>query len=236
LHCIAPGGALTKTGKWKPSKKGYLFPVKVVSKIFRGIYVSRLRALYNEKKLKFPGKQNKKQIKYDFDGLLNKLMKKDWVVYSKEPFAGPEKLLDYLGRYTHKIAISNNRILACDTDSVTFKWRDYSDNNKEKIMKLHPYEFIRRFLLHVVPTGFIRIRSFGFLASACKKKNIEIIRKELSYCPKKTKEKSKKIDVKLIMKELTGVDITLCPKCKKGTLCCIETIPSKFGRMKIDTS
>ena len=221
LHCIVPGGALVEGDKWRPSKKGYLFPVKVMSKIFRGIYVSKLRVLYNANKLKVPDEQN-------VDQLLDNLMKKDWVVYSKKPFAGPEKLLDYLGRYTHKIAISNNRILGCDQNTVTFKWRDYSDNGKVKIMKLHPDEFIRRFLQHVVPTRFMRIRFFGFLSNACKTRNIEKIRRDLSYTQPVDDEEKRKKNIQDIMLILTGTDISLCPSCKKGHLHRIETLPGKI--------
>lgn len=225
LHCIVPGGAITKRGKWKPSKKGYLFPVKVVSKIFRGIYVSKLRALYKDNQLKLPDAKS-------FNKLLDSLMEKDWVVYTKEPFAGSEKLLDYLGRYTHKIAISNNRILDCDENFVTFKWRDYSDNSKEKIMKLQPDEFIRRFLHHVVPTRFMRIRSFGFLANASKTKNIKAIREKLSYIQQ---DKNKK-DAKAIILELVGIDISVCPTCKKGQLRRVGTLQTKFANTIYDTS
>ncbi len=237
LHCIVPGGALVygyndnNDHKWKPSKKGYLFPVKVVSKVFRGIYVSGLRKLYKDKKLKHPDKQS-------FDKQLDDLMKKDWVVYAKEPFAGPKKLLDYLGRYTHKIAISNNRILGCDKNTVTFKWRDYADNNEVKIMNLHPDEFVRRFLHHVVPKGFMRIRYFGFLGNACKAKNIEGIRKELSYMQqvKDKKEDEDENDIKTIMFRLTSIDISICPTCKKGHLHIIQKLPPKFSNTIFDTS
>lgn len=227
LHCIVPGGALIDECQWKPSKKGYLFPVKVISRVFRGIYVSHFRALYESGKLKQPNTQS---IKH----LLDDLMKKDWVVYAKEPFAGPEKLLDYLGRYTHKIAISNHRLVACDENSVTFKWRDYSDHNQAKVMSLSPNEFIRRFLQHVVPKGFMRIRFFGFLANTCKTQNIEAIRKNLSYTPAKKQAEAK--DVQTIMLELTGVDISLCPFCKKGHLHRIEKLPSKLSNTLWDTS
>jgi hypothetical protein len=217
LHCIVPGGALVNGRQWKSSKKGYLFPVKVISKIFRGIYVSHFRALYKSGQMKRPNTQS-------VDNLLDGLMQKDWVVYAKEPFAGPEKLLDYLGRYTHKIAISNHRLLTCDENSVTFKWRDYSDHNQVKVMQLSSNEFIRRFLQHVVPTGFMRIRSFGFLANACKAKNIEAIRKKLSYTPEVKQTETK--DIQAIMLELTGMDISLCPFCKKGYLRTIGTLPN----------
>lgn len=226
LHCIVPGGALDKSKEhWNKSKNGYLFPVKVMGKMFRGIFISKMRTLIDNKELTFPDAQNT-------DRLLDALMEKSWVVYSKKPFAGPEKLLDYLGRYTHKIAISNYRILSCDDKIVRFKWRDYSDDNKEKVMELAPDEFIRRILSHVVPTGFMRIRTFGFLANACKTKNIEIIRDLLSYNPDPPKSK----DTETLMLETTGVDITLCPHCKIGKLHKIQTLQSKIGKGLNDTS
>ena len=160
-------------------------------------------------------------------------MEKPWVVYAKEPFAGPEKLLDYLGRYVNKIVISNCRILSCSEKSVRFKWRDYSDGNKVKIMELKPEEFIRRFLSHVVPEGFMRIRFFGFLANAYKNKNVTMIRKLLSYNP--IEEKQKK-DIRTLMLELTGSDITLCPKCQKGHFYKIQIIPNGLVKINPDTS
>lgn len=229
VHCIVPGGALTSEGKWNHSRKKYLFPVKVMSAIFRGIYISKLREAFKNQKLTMPPPQNSN----DFDTLLNVVMKKNWIVYIKEPFAGPEKLLNYLGRYTHKIAISNYRILACDNEFVTFKWRDYSDNNKIKVMQLKPNEFIRRFLSHVVPNRFMRIRSYGFLANACKNKKITVIQKQLSHQPKK---RGKKKDTREIMLKLTGNDILICPFCKQGRLMRIEDIPKKFGKTVFDTS
>jgi hypothetical protein len=235
IHCIVPGGALVDGEKWKSSKSNYLFPVKVMSKIFRGVFISGLRILWEKNQLKIPNDPDLKtslNIEKNFDALLDGLMEKSWVVYSKEPFAGPEKLLDYLGRYVNKIAISNNRILSCDAESVKFKWRDYSDDNKIKIMDLKPEEFIRRFLSHVVPTGFMRIRFFGFLANACKNKNIATIRKSLSYEP--NEEKPKK-DIRSLMLDLTGTDITLCPECKKGHFYTIQTMPNKLIKTN-DTS
>ena len=236
IHCIVPGGALVNGEKWRSSKSNYLFPVKVMSKIFRGIFISGLRTLYEENKLKIPNTSNLKislSIRKNFESLLRGLMEKPWVVYAKEPFAGPKKLLDYLGRYVNKVAISNCRILSCDANSVRFKWRDYSDGNKIKIMELKPEEFIRRFLSHVVPTGFMRVRFFGFLANACKSKNVTTIRKSLSYEP--TEEKQKK-DIRSLMLELTGNDITVCPKCKKGHFYKIQTMPNRLTKINPDTS
>lgn len=231
VHCIVPGGALVGGTKWLSSKPDYLFPVKAMSEVFKGIFISGLRELYDQGKLKIPSDADLTTsliIRKNFETLLCNLMKKKWVVYSKHPFAGPKKLLDYLGRYVNKIAISNYRILDYDEKSVKFKWRDYSDNNTVKIMTLKPEEFIRRFLMHVVPTGFMRIRFFGFLANACKKKNIATIRKLFSYAP--TKEKQKK-DMRLLMLELTGNDITFCSKCKTGHLYTIQKMPSKLVKL-----
>lgn len=235
VHCIVPGGVRKPSGKWKGAKK-YLFPVKVLSTLFRGLYISKLRAAYENKQLKMPDALTKQLHAPDFDRLLDVLMKKSWVVYAKKPFAGPEKLLNYLGRYTHKIAISNYRILACDEKSVTFKWRDYADDNKEKIMRLHPHEFIRRFLSHVVPRGFMRIRGFGFLANACKAKKVRAIQKQLEYQSMPKKEKRNTV---VLMLELTGTDITRCSSCKAGRMRKISDIPStlkKFNSVVNDTS
>lgn len=232
LHCIVPGGALQLNGKWRFATN-YLFPVKVLSKLFRGIFVSKLREYYEKAQLTLPDQLTEKLLSHHFQPLLDVIMKKDWVVYAKPPFASPEKLMDYLGRYTHKIAISNYRILACDEEWVTFKWRDYSDDNKEKIMRLKPQEFIRRFLSHVVPDGFMRIRCFGFLANAVKAKKIQIIQKQLKYQPKKSVEKK---DSATLMLELTGKDILLCPICKQGRLKRMGKILSKFSNTLFDTS
>ena len=232
VHCIIPGGALTFNGKWKHAKK-YLFPVKVLSKLFRGIFVSQLRRLYEQKALKLPEQLTEKLSQNQFDRLLDTLMEKDWVVYAKPPFGSPEKLLSYLGRYTHKMVISNHRILACDEKSVTFKWRDYADGNKVKIMRLKPEEFIRRILSHVVPKGFMRIRSFGFLANAVKAKKIKVIQRQLKYQPPKKAEKE---DTATLMFKLTGKDITLCPKCKQGKRQRVAMLLPKFNRTLFDTS
>jgi hypothetical protein len=231
-HCIVPGGALKINGKWV-SAKNYLFPVKVLSKLFRGTFVSKLRSLYQRNQLTLPDQLTQTLSKNNFNGLLDLLMEKNWVVYAKPPFASPENLLNYLGRYTHKIAISNHRIVAVDKQFVTFKWRDYADGSKEKIMKLKPEEFIRLFLSHVVPEGFMRIRSFGFLANACKAKKLQIIRKQLNCKPAKAIEKK---DTARLMFELTGKDITLCPICKQGKLNRISEIPSQLKDIIFDTS
>lgn len=233
VHCIVPGGALSPHEKWNPSRKNYLFPVKVMSRLFRGIYLSELKELHESNKLIFPNQLNSERTDGTFTQLMEDLRKNDWIVYAKEPFAGPKSLLNYLGRYTHKIAISNYRILSCDMNEVKFKWRDYSDNNKMKIMSLKPSEFIRRFLSHVLPGGFMRIRSYGFLGSASKRKKIKQIQELLNYQPP-IKDKTETAVER--MYSLTGEDITICPFCKKGKLERIGEFPRDFGVLFWDTS
>lgn len=228
IHCIIPGGAFTKDGVWKPAKKKYLFPVKVMSKLFKGIYISKLKELLKSGTLCIPDGQN-------IDDILGIINKKNWVVYCKPPFSGPEKLLSYLGRYVNKIAISNDRIVSFDDKSVTFKYRDYADNNKMKLMTLKADEFIKRVMNHILPPKFMRIRSFGFLSNAAKKKSLEIIRTQLKCKIKKPKKKKKK-DKKEIITEILGYDVSVCKKCKKGTLVVVGHIAPQLKTNGYDTS
>jgi hypothetical protein len=221
LHCIVPGGALKNDEQWISSKPGFLFPVKVMSRIFRGTFVHLIREALQDKKLQLPATSAQKT----FDQLLNGLMQKEWVVYAKEPFNGAQGGIDYLSRYVYKIAISNNRIVSSNDGKVTFTWRDYSDDNKNKTMILDAHEFIRRFLTHVLPNAFMRIRSFGFLANSCKAKKIARILKILTNTEINKSENNKETAAELMLR-ITGVDITLCPICKTGRLQIIQNIIS----------
>lgn len=229
LHCIIPGGALADK-KWVSCKPGFLFPVKVMSKIFRGTFVSLLRQAYQNNELKMQGVIADLANPKIFTNLLDQLMEKDWCVYSKKPFNGAKGAVDYLAKYVYKTAISNNRILSCDDGKVSFNWRDYSDHNKIKTMAVTADEFIRRFLAHILPDGFIRLRSFGFLANSCKAKNIpqilSLLNQKAESIPARKKESADEL-----MLRLTGVDINLCPKCKIGRLQTIKTIPN-FKQLK----
>src|SRR3990167_922793 len=225
LHCMIPGGALRDIdGKkqWKSSKPNYLFSVKVMARFIGKVFLRLLQEAYHNKKIIFGGSITELEQPTKFKQFLALLYKKSWNVYAKEPFNGAEGGLDYLARYVSKTAISNERIISHDNQQVTFKWRDYADKSKEKIMALDAHEFIRRYLQHVLPKGFMRIRSFGFLANPCKAKNIELIRSQLvihENAPKQDKKDKEPID-ELIMR-LTGIDINLCQNCKIGHL---ETI------------
>ena len=164
LHCIVPGGGLSiDNSKWIKSKKKFFIPVKVLSRKFRGKYLFYLNELYKNNKLKFPKSISEFQFNELFNKFKDSLYKKEWIVYSKAPFSSAEYVLHYLGRYTHRVAISDNRIIKVDKVKVVFKWRDYKDKNKEKIMSLKPKEFIRRFSMHILPDRFVKIRHYGIL-------------------------------------------------------------------------
>ncbi len=150
-------------------------------------------------------------------------MKQDFVVYAKEPFAGPEQVIKYIGNYTHRIAISNHRIIKVADGEVSFKWRDYAHGNKIKTMKIKADEFIRRFMTHVLPPGFMRIRHFGFLANACRKKKIERIYSTCEMTKPETQESP--VPILELIHKITGIDITQCQKCYKGTLNITRIIP-----------
>jgi hypothetical protein len=165
LHCIVPQGGLDKD-KWKnPRYKNFLYPVQVVSSLFRGKFLNYLKEAYKNNNLKFEGESEQIRDRQKFGTLLNNLYTKDWVVFCKEPFSGPEEVIEYMGRYTHRIAISNHRIKEIDGGYVAFTYKDYKDGSKQKMLKLEAVEFIRRFCLHVLPCGFIKIRHYGLLSN-----------------------------------------------------------------------
>lgn len=225
LHCIISAGALSSDGgKWISSPyKDFLFPVKALSRVFRGKFLDYLKMAYTKGKLTFAGKSTEFESKEGFKALIDNLYKEDWVVYSKRPFAGPETVLDYLGRYTFRIAISNNRIKCVKDGKVTFTYRDRRDSDRKKEATLEVNEFIRRFLLHVLPGSFTRIRHFGFVSNRNRKENIACLKKLLGV-PGKTCESPEK-SLEELMLELTGKDILKCPHCKIGIMTLHHLIP-----------
>jgi predicted Zn-ribbon and HTH transcriptional regulator len=215
LHCVVPAGALSgDQRKWISANGRFLFPVKALSKVFRGKFTSYLGNAFAKGDIVLPENQSDLADYVRFRNFMDTVRQKDWIVYCKRPFAGPEQVLQYIGRYTHRVAISNNRIIAVQNGTVTFTYRDRRNGDTAKMMTMKADEFIRRFLLHVLPDGFVRIRHFGFLANRCKKDNIRQIRELLGDSEIIT-EKTKK-DTHELMLELTGIDITLCPCCKTG--------------------
>lgn len=211
VHCVIAGGAIAEDGsKWLPAGKNFLFSVRALSKVFRAKYLEKLQQLLDKNELDLPPRLSKLTTSDGRRRWMRLVRRKAWVVYSKAPFAGPRKLLDYLGRYTHRVAISNHRLLSCDDGQVRFTYRDRSDGDRRKIASLPGEEFIRRFLLHVLPPGFMRIRHYGFLANRAKKTCLAQCREQLGApAPEPVEAKT----VADWIRDLTGTDITRCPHC-----------------------
>lgn len=217
LHCLVAGGALScDGGRFVRTKDGYLFPVRALSRVFRGKFIASIKKMFADGDLILPGKIVYLQTSQEFSTLISQLWQKDWVVYSKAPFNGPEKVLDYLGRYTHRVAIANHRIVKAEDGLVTFRYRDRADGDKCKQLTLGANEFIRRFLLHVLPDSFVRIRHYGFLANRCKKQFLPRCRELLGFCPDPPEVPSETTQEKML--RLTGMDVTQCPCCKVGRM------------------
>jgi hypothetical protein len=232
LHCIIPAGALSYDRKrWIGARRKYLFRVQSLAKEFQRRYLTKLDKMYRKNILSFHGRAEKYKDERQFSTLLASLWGKQWITYAKQPFGGPEQVLEYLGRYTHRVAITNNRIIAIDNATVRFRYRDRSDNNKQKELAISAHEFIRRFLMHVLPRGFTKIRYYGFLAHGNKKTCIALIRDLLGAT---TAHVNKLVEsVQEMMLRLTGVDICCCPQCGKGKLVYLEPIA---GSVYDDTS
>ena len=166
LHCVVPGGALAQDGcRWLSAKKGFLFPVRALTRVFRGKYLAGLQQAFNRGALRSAGSVAGLAEPAAFQAFCATLRTQDWVVYAKPPFAGPAQVLEYLGRYTHRVALSNDRLVRVADGQVRFRWKDYARGNRVKTMTLPAEEFLRRFLLRVLPGGFVRIRHFGFLGN-----------------------------------------------------------------------
>jgi len=216
IHTVVLAGGLTKTNEWRNSGKKFFIPIKVLAKKFRGKYLYHLKRCYRENCLSFYGDARQYQDKVLFQKLLDLCYEKDWYTYAKEPFSGPLAVLKYLGRYTHRIAISNRRIVSVNNNTVTIAVKDYKNKSQKKTVTLTGLEFVRRFLMHILPKGFVKIRHYGILANRNKKT-------KLSRCRMLTnssvyKPKFEGLTTVEIISLLVGRDVTLCPACKKGRL------------------
>jgi len=222
LHCLIPGGVLKTDGSWQSTKHAYLFNVEALSQAFRGKFLDYMTKAYQDGKLKFPGISSPFEKPERFKQLKESLYSKKWVVYIQKPIKRPEYVLEYLGRYTHRVAISNHRIVSVRDGMVTFKYKN-RDTKRTMSCTITAVEFIRRFLLHTLSKGFVRIRHFGFLSNRHKTDNIEKIRKFLGRSAEG--DKIIKQSIEEMMFKLTGIDITLCPCCKKGKMRVVFEIP-----------
>jgi len=216
LHLVVPAGGITQNNRWKPSKGdgSFLFPVDQLSSVFRAKMVEALRSYVSTEKIKTVA------------GLFNALFEKKWVVYAKPPFAGPKQVLSYLGRYTHRVAISNNRILQVVDKQVTFSWRDYHKDYRQIITTTNGTEFLKRFSLHILPPGFTRIRHYGFLSSAAKTKTLKALREYFCLSPESDHTK---ISWQTIASERMGIEAQCCKKCGH-MMQVIRIIPDNFHR------
>ena len=218
VHCLIPGGVLAfDRQQWLPAHPRYLFPVRALSKVFRAKFLDGLHQLFDGQRLVFPPSVQAVAPlaqPQTFGALCAQLRRLDWVVYSKAPFAGPEKLLDYLGRYTHRVAINNSRLLSCDDGQICFHYRDRADADLRKIASLPADEFLHRFLCHVLPAGFQRIRHYGLLANRGKQENLNRCRQVLNAAPPEAAQMKTTAEWLVL---LFGIDITRCPQCG-GTL------------------
>jgi Putative transposase/Transposase zinc-binding domain len=223
LHCLVPAGAISlDQNRWIVTRKNFLFPNKALSRVFRGKFLDLLGQAHRSGKIA-PLYKN-----------INVPHHKDWVVYAKKPFGSPQTVLDYLGRYTHRVALSNDRILAIDRGQVTLSYRDRKDGDQKKSLTLDAQEFVRRFLLHVLPDGFMRIRHFGFLANRSKKQALARCRQlldldpALPLCPAQS--------AKDLLLKITGVDLSRCPCCHKGTMTVVGDLPAMRNMPLWDSS
>ena len=211
LHTIVLGGGLDKDNRWRDRGKKFFLPVKVMSAVFRRNYLEELKLLHDEGRLRYSGTATRFRNSYDFKELLDFLYGKEWVVYTKETFAGAQEVFSYLGKYTHRIAISNRRMVSMDEENVTFSVKDYKDGGRYKPKKISGEAFLIRFLRHVLPSGFTRIRYYGILACRCKQKNMTLCRNLLG-CQKYLSQLRGKTTAEKI-KILYGKDISRCSKC-----------------------
>ena len=226
LHCVVPGGGLSPDGShWIACRPGFFLPVAVLSRLFRRLFLESLQRAFNAGQLCFFSSLERLHDPVAFRRYLGSARRVNWMVYAKPPFAGAEQVLEYVGRYTHRVAIANNRIADIEDGKVRFRWKDYRNENRQKVMMLDAGEFIRRFLVHVLPEGFQRIRYYGFMGNRYRKQKLarcrELLGMQQSDTPVKPKERRDYCDK---VEELTGVSLRECPFCRQGQMVCIEVL------------
>jgi len=226
LHCIVTAGGLSLDGRqWIPCKGEFLIHVKVLSRLFRGKLLAYLKEAYEKARLAFPGKIASLKEKKVFNALLNDLYEKEWVVYCKPPFQSPQTVMDYLARYTHRVAISNDRLVKLKDGKITFRYRDRNHNDQIRLMTLDASEFIRRFLLHILPDGFVKIRHYGILSTRNRKTKLVQCKALLGVHHHTDQDQEKtKVPWEDLLEQITGVDPRICPYCGKGKMVLKEVL------------
>jgi hypothetical protein len=239
LHCVVPGGGLSPDGTaWIACQAGFFLSVRVLSRLFRRLFLEYLVKAFDAGKLEFFSSLESLRDRHTFLDYLAPTRETEWVVYAKRPFAGPEQVLDYVGRYTHRVAISNNRLLDVTEGKVTFRYKDYRHDAQQKTMTLEAEEFIRRFLLHVLPEGFQRIRYYGFLANRYRAQKLAHCRDLLGMPALDRTASEVNKDYSERYEELTGFSLWECPVCHQGRMLVIDVLPrSPYRKTAItDTS
>ena len=236
LHCVVPGGGLSPDGSgWISSRPGFFLPVRVLSRLFRRLFLEYLQHAFEAGELRFAGALESLADPIPWDAYLEPVRRAEWVVYTKPPFGGPAQVLDYVGRYTHRVAISNNRIRDIGDGHVSFQWKDYRDRDRQKVMTLEADEFIRRFLLHVLPQRFQRIRYYGFMANRQRKQKLEQCRQCLAM-PEPVPQPEAPRDYRDRAEQLTGVSLRLCLVCRNGTMIPIRILAPASRRSPFQDS
>ena len=227
LHCVVPGGGISPDGtRWIPCRPRFFLPIRVLSCLFRRLFLTSLQQAFDAGKLRFCWSLEALRDPQVFRRYLDPVRNAKWVVYAKPPFAGPQQMVDYVGRYTHRVAISNHRIVDIENGQVKFNWRDYRDHNRQKIMTLPAEEFIRRFLLHVLPSGFHRIRYYGFLGNRYRKEKLEHCRQLLGMTPpnESSSQPQPCEDYRDRYEKLTGHSLWECPVCHRGRMITVKLL------------
>jgi hypothetical protein len=250
VHCVVPGGGLTPDGRWVSCRPGFFLPVRPLGRLFRGKFLATITDLYTRGQLTLAGSQKELADPRRFAGWIGTLREVDWVVYAKRPFGGPEHVLKYLARYTHRVAITNHRLVGLDEQRVSFRWKDYADGNTPKVMTVDGVEFVRRFLQHVLPTGFVRIRHFGFLANRCRDERLARCRALLGHPTPPPARPADELELESCPAgeadghepDGTTEPWRCCPACRVGRMRVVETIPRPTrprpvcGSATVDTS
>ncbi|MFO0849954.1 MAG: IS91 family transposase [Gemmataceae bacterium] len=242
VHCVVPGGGLSPDGtRWVSCLPGFFLPVKPLGRLFRGKFLALLGEHHARGRLRLAGSLHDLACPRRFAEWIGVLRATDWVVYAKPPFGGPEQVLRYLARYTHRVALANSRLVGMDADTVSFRWKDYADGDRSKVMTLSGVEFVRRFLQHVLPTGFVRIRHFGFLANRCRDEKLARCRALVGAPPPTTPLDESALEASPNEGDEPGVGAAsplprCCPACGRGRMIVAEVLPRPSPRRPVDVS
>jgi len=230
LHCVVPGGGISPDGtRWISCRPDFFLPVPVLARLFRRLFLDYLVKAFDAGELQFFSALEPLRMRSAFLRHIAPTRKADWVVYAKAPFAGPDSVLKYVARYTHRVAIANDRLLGLEDGQVRFRWKDYRDGSRRKTMALAAEEFIRRFLLHVLPAGFQRIRYYGFLANRYRAQKLALCRQLLQMPPSGQPDEGK-TDYRDQYEKVTGVSLKICPACHRGNMVVVEVLHRDTSR------